>query len=229
MVSMRQGIAQRLPLGLKLATKNMMTEVNVYLVHRGGVAQARGLRGASGLKLHLGCGNNPKPGWVNVDLKKSADIRLDLREPLPFQDASCSLVYSEHFVEHLDYPEPAGSFVKECYRVLQPGGVLSLAVPDIELVLRSYVLGGTEEYYAQRDKHYPAWCRTEMERINFNFSQMGEHRFSYDFETLQGFLESAGFRQVRQRSFDPALDSREREFGSLYADCAKPETTLEDA
>jgi hypothetical protein len=60
-----------------------------------------------------------------------------------------------------------------------------------------------------------------MEHINYNFRQDGEHRFCYDFETLKALLERCGFINVRRREFDPALDSKEREIGSLYVECAK--------
>ena len=47
------------------------------------------------LKLNLGCGENAKPGWINVDLfKTSCRIWLDIREPLPFPDGSVAMVYT---------------------------------------------------------------------------------------------------------------------------------------
>jgi len=211
-----------LPTGLRIATRNLFSEFNTFLAHRQGLAQARKYRGSSDLKLHLGCGKNYKEGWVNVDLHRTADVRLDLREPLPFEDASCSMIYSEHFLEHIDYPEPITSLLGECCRVLKPGGVFSVVVPDIELVLRSYVEGGTEEYYAAQRKWHPEWYKTQMEHINYNFRQNNEHRFCYDFETLNYLLEKCGFVEVRCRSFEVSLDRKDREVGSLYAEALKP-------
>ena len=66
--------------------------------------KARRYSNATGLQLHFGCGANVKPGFVNIDLSNAADLTLDLREQLPFADGSCSLVYSEHFLEHIEYP-----------------------------------------------------------------------------------------------------------------------------
>ena len=63
---------------------------------------------------------------------------------------------------------------------------------------------------------------TRMEHINYHFRQGGEHRFAYDFETLKYVLEKAGFIQVRRRDFDPLLDSRDRELGTLYVEGFKP-------
>jgi predicted SAM-dependent methyltransferase len=215
--------------GIRLALGNLLAELGIFLIHWKGLLQARRFLKSSDLKLHLGCGKNLKEGWVNIDLHKRADVRLDLRETLPFHDNTCSMIYSEHFLEHVDYPEPVTSLLKECYRVLKPGGVLSVVVPDIELVLRSYVEGGTEEYYAAQRKWHPEWCKTQMEHVNYNFRQDNEHRFCYDFETLECLLKKCGFVEAQRRSIDLELDSKEREFGSLYVDAIKPTNALSQA
>ncbi len=75
----------------------------------------------SRIKLNIGSGSNTKPGWINLDLAASADVRMDLRDPLPFPDQSCDLIYSEHFLEHLSYPDESVPFLAECRRVLKTG------------------------------------------------------------------------------------------------------------
>jgi predicted SAM-dependent methyltransferase len=214
-------LAKTFPGGVGTATAALLSEIRLASKHRSGVRRARRYRNASGLKLHLGCGPRIKQGWVNVDLHKQADLALDLRKPLPFASGSCSIVYSEHFLEHLDYPEPVTSFVRELHRVLTPGGLVSLAVPDIELVLRSYLHGGTPEYYAAQKQWHPAWCTTQMDHLNYNFRQDGEHRFCYDIETITLLFRRGGFTDIRRRAFDPSLDSKDREVGSLYLECRK--------
>ena len=208
--------------GVKSATRNLLDEFSILLKHRRGLKVSKKLRHSNDLKLQLGCGPRLKKGWVNIDLSDKADITLDLREPLPFQNNSCSLIYSEHFLEHLDYPDHVSNLLKECKRVLKKGGVFSVAVPDIELVLTAYVKGGNEEYYAAQKRWHPDWFKTHMEHINFNFRQNNEHKFAYDFETLKYLLENIGFVKVRKRNFDANLDSKEREVGSLYVECVKP-------
>jgi predicted SAM-dependent methyltransferase len=210
------------PSGIRKATRTLLDEIYVFVVdavNRAG-ASAR-YRNAAGLKVQLGCGPRVKQGWVNIDLAKTADVRLDLRRKLPFPDNSCTVIYSEHFLEHLDYPEPVRTVFKDCLRVLQPGGQLTFAVPDIDLVMRTYVHGGPPEYYAAQKRWSPSGYTTQIEYINFNFRQNGEHRFAYDEETMTKLLQSAGFTNVRRREFDPALDSKDRIVGSLYMNAMK--------
>jgi predicted SAM-dependent methyltransferase len=213
---------RRMPVGVREAMELSLWEGRTFLVHRIGVLRARRFWKRSGLQLHVGCGPNIKPGWVNIDLKKTADLRLDIREALPFRDGSCAVIYSEHFLEHICYPEPVSAFLRECRRILQPGGVFSVVVPDVDLVLRSYVNGGSEEYYAAQRRWHPQWYTTQMEHVNYNFRQDGEHKYCYDFETLRRLLERCGFERIQRRAFDPTLDSGDRIVGSMYVQCRKP-------
>lgn len=211
-----------LPIGLRNTTRDLFMELGNAWTHAAGVRKARAYRGAKHLKLHLGCGENYKSGWINIDLGKVADVTLDLRRALPFDDEAAAIIYGEHFFEHVAYPEPATFLLGEYWRVLEPGGTLNLAVPDMELVLNSYVHGGTEAYYEAQRMWNPAWCETHMDHINYNFRQDGEHQYMYDYETLSKRLEQAGFVDVQRREYDPALDLEERIVGSLYVKCRKP-------
>ena len=208
---------------LRKATSTLAIEIRLGLVHLRGRFKARKFNGQTGLKLHIGCGPKLKNGWVNIDLGGRADINLDARRRLPFADGCCAIVYSEHFLEHLDYPAESKSFLNECHRVLQPGGVFSAGVPDTEWPLKAYWEGITSEYFKHAKQiWHPKWCVTRMEHINYHFRQGCEHRFAYDFETLKYVLEKAGFVQVRRRDFDPRLDSKDRELGTLYVEGLKP-------
>jgi predicted SAM-dependent methyltransferase len=172
------------------------------------------------LKLNVGAGVKRKQGWVNVDLHPAADIKTDARRKLPFRSNSASIIYSEHFFEHLEYPEEAMTFLSESFRVLAPGGSFSVGVPDTELCLRAYLdgcfspqlLGLTEV----------EWCKTPMQYLNFLFHQGGEHRQLYDFATLSSVLQNAGFVDVRRREFNVLLDSEDRRLGTLYVEAVKP-------
>ncbi|WP_170107631.1 class I SAM-dependent methyltransferase [Photobacterium lipolyticum] len=174
------------------------------------------------LKLNIGCGKKPKRGWVNIDLKPSADLTLDVRELLPFSDNSCSFIYSEHFLEHLEYPNQAYSFLKECYRVLEPEGEFSVAVPDTEWPIAEYLDIRNDGYFEiAKKKWHPSWCVTRLEHINHHFREYHDHKFAYDYETLEHVLHEAGFSVVHKREYDPQLDCPVRRDGTLYARASK--------
>jgi predicted SAM-dependent methyltransferase len=193
-------------------------------MHEKGVRSAKKLSSQRNLKLHIGCGPRSKPGWVNIDLHPNADMTLDMREPLPFLSGQCQVIYSEHFLEHIDYPDPLYSFLRECYRVLQPGGLFSVGVPDTEPGLKEYC-GVTHDglfEIAKQRWHPKEMSNTRMEQLNFHFRQGNEHRMAYDYETLAFALTSVGFQRVARREFNEALDSLDRKLGTLYVDGVKP-------
>ena len=92
------------------------------------------------LQLHLGCGASRTPGWVDVDMT-GGDLRLHLGWRLPFDECTVSAVFSAHTFEHLDYHTTAPRLLAEIHRVLRPGGLLRLAVPDLEAYARAYTTG----------------------------------------------------------------------------------------
>ena len=198
--------------------RKLRTEIDIARRHRRGVKAAAKYVGRTDQKLQLGCGPRLKEGWVNVDLGDKADVQLDLRRPLPFETASCSIVYAEHFLEHVEYPGPVSLLLGEIRRVLKPGGTVSVAVPDIEMVMQSYINGGSPEYYEAQKQWAPDYCETHVEFVNYNFRQGGEHQFAYDFETLKRLFTHCGFVNVTRRDYDPALDSEDRIVGSLYVE-----------
>ena len=208
--------------GLSAARRNIKRELEVARLHRRGLRKLKGTNlGQS--KLNVGCGKNKKAGWLNVDLNDDADISLDMREPLPFENESFQMIYSEHFLEHIDYPEQTLAFLRECYRVLEPGGIFSVGVPDTEWPIQEYCGIKDEGYFrTAKEQGHPAWCQTRMEHINYHFRQVTQHRFAYDFETLNACLAGVGFEKIRRRPFDRELDSEDRELGTLYVDAVKP-------
>lgn len=189
--------------------------------HQIGQRQARKYQNRFNLRLNLGCGHDLKPGFVNIDASPPADLVLDLREGLPFSCGSVELIYSEHFFEHLDFPEPAMLLLRESLRVLNPGGRFSLAVPDTHFILKAYHEDDSALFERLRRWH-PDWCRTKLDQVNYHFRQGEEHRYAYDFETVETYLRESGFSQIEKREFRPDLDSEERAYGTLYVDAIKP-------
>lgn len=70
---------------------------------------------------------------------------LDLTKPLPFADASVTAVFSSHVFEHLFRVE-IERLVVEIHRVLMPGGVCRVVVPDLERVVAHYDPAAPERF-----------------------------------------------------------------------------------
>ncbi len=90
--------------------------------------------------LNLGCGRRFHPAWINLDASPAAPtIRVwNVTQQLPFADASFDAVYHSHLLEHLR-PTEALPFLRDCRRVLRPGGTLRVVVPDLEAIARLYL------------------------------------------------------------------------------------------
>lgn len=90
--------------------------------------------------LNLGCGKRYHPDWINMDMHPQgpAVIAHDLTKGIPMADDSCDVVYHSNLLEHLRPPEACG-LMKDCFRVLKPGGTLRVAVPDLEQSCRMYL------------------------------------------------------------------------------------------
>jgi len=97
-VNLLKNYAKRaIPRGLMSALRNLKNEIHIWWIHKDALRRAQSYAGQSNLKLNIGCGQDRKEGWVNIDLDKNGDLRLDMREQLPFSGASVDLIYSEHF------------------------------------------------------------------------------------------------------------------------------------
>lgn len=90
--------------------------------------------------LNLGCGSRIKAGWTNVDLSAAspAVIEWDVRSALPLPHGSVPFAYSSHMLEHLS-EEDAEAVAKDVLRVLSPGGIFRVVVPDLERLARWYL------------------------------------------------------------------------------------------
>lgn len=89
--------------------------------------------------VNLGCGSRYHPAWTNIDIVPQGPgvIQHDLSRGIPLRGGSCSVVYHAAVLEHMRGTD-ALAFLLECHRVLQPGGILRVGVPDLEQLCRVY-------------------------------------------------------------------------------------------
>jgi predicted SAM-dependent methyltransferase len=142
------------------------------------------------VRLHLGCGAIDARGYVNVDLAPYAHVHhVHAVAPLEMlADDQADLVYGSHILEHLSFAAAADALA-EWRRVLKPGGILRLSVPDFSIFIGIYRETGRLETVAagiMGGQDYEG-----------NF-----HQSVYDEARLTALLREAGFREVRR--WDPA-------------------------
>jgi predicted SAM-dependent methyltransferase len=89
--------------------------------------------------LNLGCGSHFNRRWVNIDFSKTGEgvIGHNLLNGIPFDENTFEVVYHSHVLEHFP-KDSAAKFIDECYRVLKPGGIVRIAVPDLEQIVNNY-------------------------------------------------------------------------------------------
>lgn len=104
--------------------------------------------GVEGVRINLGCGGRARDGWANVDFTQTLPgvMACNPLDSLPFADAGAAVVYASHVLEHFNRDD-ALRFLEECRRILRPGGVLRLAVPDLRWLVDGYLAA----YDAARD------------------------------------------------------------------------------
>lgn len=90
--------------------------------------------------LNIGCGKSYHPDWINCDINPvdSEVIWVDVGDKLPFKSSTFDVCYSSHVIEHLEKNQ-VSIFLDECYRVLRPGGIIRLAVPNLESLVTEYL------------------------------------------------------------------------------------------
>ncbi len=124
--------------GERAALRAFREERRIGAHHRSGLRQIRTQLLSRPARLNLECEPARKEGFLNVDSMPGGDVTLDLRLGLPFDSVCAELIFSEHFFEHIDYPEPITFLFRECLRVLRPEGTLSFSVPGTEWPLTDY-------------------------------------------------------------------------------------------
>ncbi|HJQ68475.1 MAG TPA: methyltransferase domain-containing protein [Blastocatellia bacterium] len=201
--------------------------------------------------VNIGCGITIAPGWINIDNSPNARLakypRLrralwklrvlsdshykvawpdsilihDARKELPFGPSSIDYVYTSHFLEHNSLDD-ARKIVSNVFRVLKPGGLLRVVVPDLALGARQYL-----------DALRADPSDSKAARVFLDWMQLSRpgvrdpHLWMYDAASLSSMLAYGGFVNVTVCDFREGrvpdcdiLDTRPED--SLHMEAEKP-------
>jgi ubiquinone/menaquinone biosynthesis C-methylase UbiE len=151
-------------------------------------------------------------------------VRYDLRYGIPYDANTFDVVYNSHVLEQIDR-EAVVQILKESYRVLKPGGLLRLVVPDLGMLVTNYMStynalsngsagkqSAIEQHLKSIDGLYEQMMRKEItgtqeqqgfvkkleRKIRGDASKIGEtYRWMYDRHSMAAILTGIGFHDVR--------------------------------
>jgi len=178
------------------------------------------------IRINVGCGLSPTPGWENYD--NSASIWIARYRPLismlkiaglsgegrkqaiewhrmhpvvrwanatkriPVNDASVDVLYSSHMLEHLDGAE-VDAFLRECLRVLAPGGILRVAVPDLERRIDKYIISKDADEFMSSLHVMGEKPKSILAKLVWLIVGPRHHSWMYDGPSLCRTLSAHGF------------------------------------
>ena len=171
------------------------------------------------IKLHLGCGKRHLPGYIHIDLDNEPHIdypntnisKLDM-----FEDNEVDLIYTCGTFEYFDDPSrsPEVSHVlQEWFRVLKPGGILKISVPNFESVVQVYLNNGNDIFgdgilgliYGR----WPILNKDNEEEILY-------HKMVYDFKSLSRVLKQSGFKDIKKYNWKEFLPKNFDDYSKAY-------------
>src|SRR3989344_1853200 len=178
--------------GMGRALRNLTKEIGLYENHIKGARDLSKKKNLDTTKIQIGGGSHTLRDYLNIDIVPPADIIYDLREGIPLKDESSEFIFTEHFLEHIDYPTSTKKFFDEMLK----------------------------RWYSKRDclEHF----NTYIDLVNYHFRDQDDdkkynpHFWSYDFEKLVSLFKDAGFSEVKKWKFDSSIANSKRWWGSIY-------------
>ncbi|HXA37665.1 MAG TPA: hypothetical protein VNW53_01580 [Phenylobacterium sp.] len=171
-------------------------------------------------RVHLGCGPDIRPGWLNIDFQPGAApgynagrsfLNYDLRQGLPeLEDRSVDMFFSSHFFEHLRHEEGM-NLMRQCRAALRDDGVARFQMPDFKGTFRAYVdddqpfLETAVSTHKILD-HMPDYARNYADLVSRSVYEFYTHKYVWDPENLSKALLAAGFSDVQEAPYDTELD-----------------------
>jgi predicted SAM-dependent methyltransferase len=168
--------------------------------------------------LNLGCGAvfSKEKNWTNIDFYSSSQFvsSHNLLEGIPFPDSNFDVIYHSHVLEHFTKHE-ALIFLKECYRVLKPNGIIRIVVPDLECIIHEYLTNlnllkenPNDEIISQKYNWIMLELLDQLTR-NYNGGEMGKFLIKKDLKILDYIIDRVGNEAVKYREWKLLQGSEE--------------------
>lgn len=152
------------------------------------------------IRLDLGCGDNPQPGYIGVDRKLGSEVY-----PLDYEDGTVDEIRASHVLEHFSH-QHAATVLKHWVGKLKVGGKISIAVPDFERIaswylngeaipVQSYTMGG---HVDDNDRHGAIYDKEALTELMLDAGLDGIHPWrsrADDCASLPVSLNLAGFKR----------------------------------
>jgi SAM-dependent methyltransferase len=185
------------------------------------------------LKIHMGCGKRDfGKDWVHIDQADfdhidSKDIYLK-----KYETDTVDLIYASHFIEYFNREEIT-YLLRNWYDTMKPGGLLRLAVPDFNQMVKLYIFDNMDIYPIEK---FLGPLYGKMETNSCYGPTYCYHKTAYDFPSLKNLLESHGFKNVRRyywrdtehahiddhsQAYLPHMDKQNGTLISLNVECNK--------
>lgn len=177
-------------------------------------------------KLHVGSGQNIMNNWLNCDIGPlSKDVIFtDVSKRFPFDDNFFDYIYSEHMIEHITFEE--GLFMlKECFRILKPGGRIRITTPDLNTLI-DILKNHESKYddYIEWSFKYNSLVGKNSDEVFNNFMHNWGHKFIYTKNFLKINMEKIGFKNFE---FFKVLESKDENLKNLENTSRLPENFLQ--
>lgn len=151
------------------------------------------------MKIHFGAGRHVLSGYYNIDAVRHELAERDpellyamrfencrLIERIPLDDGCADELFAAHVIEHF-YRYDVDAVVEEWRRLLRPGGLLVLELPNLEQACRNLIEQGMSDsmvmfpLYGDASWKDPYMC----------------HLYGYTPETITGLLTDHGFKKIQ--------------------------------